>query len=63
MMRGRLGALARRPAAAVALALGLLLLAAPLALAVRDTKLYDVLGVAADADDRTLKKAYKRQAL
>jgi len=39
------------------------LLFAPACLAVRETKFYDVLGVAPDADDRTLKKAYKKQAL
>lgn len=32
-------------------------------LAVRETKFYDVLGVAPDADDRTIKKAYRREAL
>lgn len=31
--------------------------------AVRDTKYYDVLGVAIDADDKTIQKAYRRQAL
>lgn len=31
--------------------------------AVRDTKFYDLLGVSPDADDRTIKKAYKKQAL
>ena len=41
----------------------LLLLFAPSCLSVRDTKFYDVLGVAPDADERTLKKAYKKQAL
>ena len=39
----------------------LLLLAA--ARAVRDTKYYDVLGVAPDADDKTIQKAYRRAAL
>lgn len=39
------------------------LLFAPCCLCVRDTKFYDVLGIAPDADDRTLKKAYKKQAL
>lgn len=29
------------------------------ALARRDTKLYDLLGVSPDVDDRTLKKSYK----
>jgi hypothetical protein len=31
--------------------------------AVRETKYYDALGVSADADDRTIQKAYRRQAL
>ena len=31
--------------------------------AVRETKYYDALGVAPDADDATIKKAYRRQAL
>jgi curved DNA-binding protein CbpA len=31
--------------------------------AVRDTKYYDLLGVAPDADEPTIKKAYRRQAL
>lgn len=31
--------------------------------AVRDTKFYDTLGVAPDADEATIKKAYRRQAL
>ena len=31
--------------------------------AVRETKFYDALGVAPDADDATIKKAYRRQAL
>lgn len=30
---------------------------------VRDTKYYDVLGVATDADEATIKKAYRKQAL
>lgn len=33
------------------------------ACAVRDTKYYDALGVAPDADEATIKKAYRRQAL
>lgn len=33
------------------------------ATAVRETKFYDLLGVAQDADDATIKKAYRRQAL
>ena len=34
-----------------------------LAQAVRETAFYDLLGVAPDADDATIKKAYRRQAL
>jgi DnaJ-domain-containing protein 1 len=30
---------------------------------VRETKYYDTLGVAPDADEATIKKAYRRQAL
>lgn len=30
---------------------------------VRDKKFYDILGVPEDADDRIIKKAYKKQAL
>ena len=41
----------------------LLILLATLGEAVRDSKYYDILGVAPDADDRTIKKAYKKQAL
>ena len=33
------------------------------ALGVRETKYYDALGVAPDADEATIKKAYRRQAL
>lgn len=51
------------PRAAVLLSLSLLLLCSPSCFAVRETKFYDILGVAPDADDRTLKKAYKKQAL
>lgn len=42
-----------------------ILLALLLALtsAVRETKFYDILGVAPDADEATIKKAYRRQAL
>lgn len=40
-----------------------ILLHAPACLCVRDTKFYDILGISSDADDRTLKKAYKKQAL
>ena len=31
--------------------------------AVRDTKYYDTLGISPDADEATIKKAYRRQAL
>lgn len=31
--------------------------------AVRDTKYYDTLGISPDADEATVKKAYRRQAL
>lgn len=31
--------------------------------AVRDTKFYDTLGISPDADEATIKKAYRRQAL
>lgn len=47
-----------------ALLLPLLLLAAAAAVrAVRDTKYYDHLGVSPDADEKTIQKAYRRQAL
>ena len=41
----------------------LLLFLVSLAQAVRETAFYDLLGVAPDADDATIKKAYRRQAL
>jgi DnaJ-domain-containing protein 1 len=41
----------------------LLIVLAILGEAVRDSKYYDILGVSPDADDRTIKKAYKKQAL
>lgn len=47
----------------VAAAALLVALCPTLSAAVRDTKYYDVLGVAPDADDRTIQKAYRRQAL
>ncbi|KAL4447472.1 hypothetical protein ABPG75_004691 [Micractinium tetrahymenae] len=47
-----------------ALWLPVLLLAAAAAVAgVRDTKYYDSLGVSSDADEKTIQKAYRRQAL
>ena len=30
--------------------------------AVRETKYYDILGISPDADDATIKKAYRREA-
>jgi preprotein translocase subunit Sec63 len=47
----------------VVLLCAVLLLSSACVLAVRDKKFYDILGVSEDADDRTLKKAYKKQAL
>jgi DnaJ domain len=41
----------------------LLWLCAAYVQAVRETKFYDTLGVAPDADEATIKKAYRRQAL
>ena len=49
--------------AAVALLLAAAALTASCVGAVRDTKFYDVLGVAPDADTATIKKAFRRQAL
>lgn len=51
------------PALLRAAALLALLAAAPLAAAVRESKYYDMLGVAHDADDATIKKAYRKAAL
>lgn len=45
------------------LAVLLLLAVAACAQAVRDTKYYDTLGISTDADEATIKKAYRRQAL
>ena len=57
----------RRPSSgsggSVRLLLLLLAAAAGAVGAVRETKYYDALGVGADADDRTIQKAYRRQAL
>lgn len=47
----------------VVLLCAVLLFSSACVLAVRDKKFYDILGVSEDADDRTLKKAYKKQAL
>ncbi len=44
-------------------AASLLLCIAGLAQAARETGLYDALGISPDADDATIKKAYRRQAL
>lgn len=41
----------------------LLALCAACVQAVRDTKFYDTLGISPDADEATIKKAYRRQAL
>lgn len=46
-----------------AAALLALLAAAPLAAAVRDPKYYNLLGVSHDADEATIKKAYRKAAL
>ena len=47
----------------VTLALSAVLLAASCVAAVRDSKYYDLLGVAHDADELTIKKAYRKQAM
>lgn len=47
----------------LACCLALLLLAASQVRAVRDRKYYEILGVPEDADDRIIKRAYKKQAL
>lgn len=43
--------------------LAIFMAAISLSLGVRDTKFYDLLGVAPDADEATIKKGYRRQAL
>lgn len=43
--------------------LAFLAVAAHLAEGVRDSKFYDTLGISTDADEATIKKAYRRQAL
>lgn len=45
------------------LALTSLLVAVYCVAAVRDSKYYDLLGVSQDADEPTIKKAYRRQAM
>lgn len=52
-----------RPRTARAPALLVLLAIAACVQAVRDTKYYDTLGISTDADEATIKKAYRRQAL
>lgn len=53
----------RTPLARLGLALVVFLVFFVGTRAVRDTKFYDLLGVAPDADEPTIKKAYRRQAL
>jgi len=53
----------RRSSARLLLLAVCLAACALLARAVRETKFYDTLGVAPDADEATIKKAYRRQAL
>lgn len=48
---------------AIATAILALLCHGLIANAVRETKFYDLLGVAPDADERTIQKAYRRQAM
>lgn len=45
------------------LVVGLLGLVAKLSDCARETKYYDLLGVSPDADEATIKKGYRRQAL
>ena len=47
----------------VTLALSALFVAVAGVAAVRDSKYYDLLGVAQDADEPTIKKAYRKQAM
>jgi hypothetical protein len=44
-------------------ALTLFALSFAVTVAVRETKYYDTLGISPDADEATIKKAYRRQAL
>ena len=46
-----------------AIVLVLLLCVVETIVGVRDSKYYDLLGVAPDADEATIKKGYRRQAL
>ena len=52
-----------RRRAATALGVAAALLACAAAGAARETKFYDALGISPDADEATIKKAYRRQAL
>lgn len=47
----------------IKIVIALLLALATCAQSVRDDRFYRVLGISTDADDRTIKKAYKKQAL
>jgi hypothetical protein len=51
------------PLAALLLRAAVLAAVVAAAAGVRETKFYDALGVAPDADEATIKKAYRRQAL
>jgi preprotein translocase subunit Sec63 len=53
----------RRVLKALSTCLLLLLLQVARSWAVRETKFYDILGVKPDADDDTIKKAYRKAAL
>ena len=53
----------RRPGPRPWLLTAVLALLLALTSAVREAKFYDILGVAPDADEATIKKAYRRQAL
>lgn len=54
---------ARAPGGRARLLPVLLLAAAAAVAGVRETKYYDSLGVSSDADEKTIQKAYRRQAL
>ena len=47
----------------VLLSVSLLLLHLTCTAAVRDSKYYDLLGIASDADEATIKRAYRKQAM